>query len=134
MDIYSLSIIFFELFSGKNPFPGNLYEVYQAKISDQKPNLPSNFPSDLKELVFQGFSKEPQERPSIEAFQSALDKMLLAEEQTESSQSVTLPELNSTKERNEVHIPQGVKLGIDINSEDNNARKQLSANLQAGNY
>jgi serine/threonine protein kinase len=74
-DIYSLSIIFFELFSGKNPFPGNLFQVYHAKIENKKPNMPSNFPSDLKELVFKSFSKEPTQRSPLEDFQSALEKM-----------------------------------------------------------
>ncbi len=49
-------------------------------MSDKKPGVPLDFPVDLKELVFQGYSKEPTERPALEDFQSALNKMLAMEE------------------------------------------------------
>jgi serine/threonine protein kinase len=101
VDIYSLSIIFFELFSGKNPFPGNLFQVYQAKISDIKPTVPSNFPSGLKKLVLQSFSKEPKERPQIKDIKLALKKMLKGT-QTRWNQSTTLPAMNSFNEKDEV--------------------------------
>jgi serine/threonine protein kinase len=76
VDIYSLSIIFFELFSGKNPFPGGVYQILVAKIRDERPAMPEDFPSELKELVSQGSSKAPKERPELVHFQSALKKML----------------------------------------------------------
>ena len=49
-------------------------------MSDKKPAVPFDFPVDLKELVFHGYSKEPTERPALEDFQSALNKMLAMEE------------------------------------------------------
>jgi serine/threonine protein kinase len=96
VDIYSLSILFFELLSGKNPFPGDVYQVLLAKMSDKKPAVPSDFPGDLKELVFQGYSKEPRERPALEDFQSALKKMLAVEETQDQ-----LPNLSEKKSSNE---------------------------------
>jgi serine/threonine protein kinase len=72
-DVYSLSILFIELFSGQNPFLG---DAFQAKINDRKTPVPKDFPSKLKELVVRGCSKAPKERPQIEDFQSALNKML----------------------------------------------------------
>ncbi len=132
MDIYSLGIIFFELFSGKNPFPGTVYQIYQAKISDEKPPVPSNFPFHLKELVFQGYSKEPQERPPIEDFQSALNKMLLAEEQTEKNQSITLAEISSLSKRDkQCMFEEKVKLTLYTSSEDKETKPK---DFQAGNY
>ena len=78
-DVYSLTIIIFELFSGINPFPGQIGKIFQAKMSDKKPVIPSDFPSDLRELVIPGWSKDPKERPSIQEFKSALNKMLPVE-------------------------------------------------------
>ena len=75
-DVYSLSIIIFELFSGIDPFPGHIGQIFQAKMSDKKPVVPSGFPLGLKELIPKGWSKEPKERPSIEEFKAVLNKML----------------------------------------------------------
>ncbi len=64
--------------------------------------IPSDFPSDLKELIFRGWSKEPKERPPIETFKSAFNKMLPKEGK---GQSPTLPEDNSPNEKEEKPIP-----------------------------
>ncbi len=105
-----------------------MYQVYQAKISDEKPPVPSNFPFQLKDLVFQGYSKEPQKRPPIEDFQSALNNML-TDEETERNQ--TLQEYNSSFERDEQYITEEeVKLTLDKNSEDKETKPK---DMQAGN-
>jgi serine/threonine protein kinase len=75
-DIYSLAIILFEFFSGMDPFPGNMGQIFQAKNLDEKPKFPSQFPAALKDLVYAGWSKKPRERPAIDNFRSALRSML----------------------------------------------------------
>jgi serine/threonine protein kinase len=80
-DIYSLSILLFELFSGMDPFPGSMGQIWQAKILDDKPEFPSEFPAILKHLVSTGWSKKPRERPEIEKLSSALCLMLKQEEE-----------------------------------------------------
>jgi serine/threonine protein kinase len=75
-DIYSFSIILFELFSGINPFPGNMVKIYQQKLINPQPKIPESFPSDLKDLVSKGCSKEPINRPGLEKFNSTFIKML----------------------------------------------------------
>ena len=70
-------------------------------MSDKKPDVPSDFPSDLKELIHKGWSKEPKERPVIEEFKSALTKML---SRAERDHSQTLPEDNSSNEKEEQHV------------------------------
>ncbi len=99
-DVYSLNIIFIELYSGKNPFPGDTYQVLQAKINGKETKVPKDFPSKLKELVIQGCSKEPKKRPQIKDFQSALSKML-----AETSSFQMLPNLPETKSLNEREVP-----------------------------
>ena len=98
-DIYSLSIILFELFSGIDPFPGHIGQIFQAKMSDQKPVVPSVFPKDLKKLIAKGWSRNPKERPSIEEFKSALNQMLTGEEKEEAKDLVTLPVTNYPNEK-----------------------------------
>ncbi len=78
-DVYSLTIIIFELFSGIDPFPGSFGQIFEAKMTDKKPALPSNFPTDLKELIIKGWSKDPNARPPIDNFKSALMEMLTEE-------------------------------------------------------
>jgi hypothetical protein len=93
-DIYSLTIIIFELFSGVDPFPGNFGQIFEAKRTDKKPAIPSDFPAELKELVIQGWSKEPKERPPLQEFKSALNNMLNVDEKQSivNNNSTTLPE------------------------------------------
>jgi serine/threonine protein kinase len=81
LDIYSLSIILFELFSGTDPFPGSMGQIWQAKIQNEKPEIPSKFPALLKELVLTGWSKKPRERPEIEKISLALNIMEKEEEE-----------------------------------------------------
>jgi hypothetical protein len=100
--VYSLTIIIFELFSGIDPFPGHIGQIFQAKMFDKKPAIPSDFPAELKKLVFQGWSKDPKERPSIQEFKSAFNKMLPKQGK---GQSPTLPEDNSPNEKEEKPIP-----------------------------
>ncbi len=80
-DIYSLAIILFELFSGLDPFPGNIGQIVQAKIQDEKPEFPSEFPAALKCLISDGWSKKPRERPNIDKFRMTLSLMLKQEEE-----------------------------------------------------
>jgi hypothetical protein len=43
-----------------------------AKKYNRKPSIPPDFPYFLKNVVIRGWSKEPNERPSLEKFKSAL--------------------------------------------------------------
>jgi hypothetical protein len=63
-----------------DPFPGNIGQVFQAKNLDEKPKFPAQFPVVLKELVYNGWSKKPRERPEIKKFRFALSVMLEQEE------------------------------------------------------
>jgi serine/threonine protein kinase len=79
-DIYSLSIILFELFSGTDPFPGSMGQIWQAKNLDDKPKIPLEFPAVLENLICDGWSKKPRERPKIERFRLALNMLKQEEE------------------------------------------------------
>jgi hypothetical protein len=101
--VYSLTIIIFELFSGIDPFPGHIGQIFQAKMSDKKPAIPLDFPAELKELVIQGWSKEPKTRPPIQGFKLALNKMLTIEGK---DQCCTFQDNNYTEVKEELQISQ----------------------------
>jgi hypothetical protein len=58
-----------------DPFPGNMGQIYVAKIQNETPEISSQFPAALKDLVEAGWSKKPRERPAIDDFRSALRSM-----------------------------------------------------------
>ncbi len=101
--------------------------------------MPANFPSDLKELVFQSFSIEPKERPLLENFQPVLNKMLTLAG-TEENQYVTRQEVDSLTEKDEQQFPLGeVSIALEEISNkleniptDTDTRKELWTNLEAG--
>jgi serine/threonine protein kinase len=79
-DVYSLSIIVFELFSGIDPFPGTFGQIFESKRLNRKPDMPKDFPSELKYCILNGWSKEAKNRPPLAEFKSALNKMLFKDE------------------------------------------------------
>jgi hypothetical protein len=64
-----------------NPFPGNMGQIWQAKNLDEKPEIPLEFPAALKNLIREGWSKKPGERPEIGKFKTALSLMLKQEKE-----------------------------------------------------
>ncbi len=91
---------------------------------DEKPIIPSDFPSDLKELIHRGWSKEPKERPPIEEFKSAFYNMLPQEER---DHSLALPEDNSSNENKEQPPIPHQEVDLAVQTQD-----ELCTNTEAG--
>ena len=60
MDIFSLGIIIFEIFTGKHPF-GNTQQKQESNIKSNKPELQSNC-RELDDLVRKMICKSPKNR------------------------------------------------------------------------
>ncbi|CAG0893700.1 unnamed protein product, partial [Cyprideis torosa] len=77
VDVYSLSLILFELFTGEDPFKSctSVAQVVAAIMRDQRPQIPSDFPESLKPLLEKGWSKDPLQRPPLIRFREALQKV-----------------------------------------------------------
>jgi serine/threonine protein kinase len=76
-DIYSLSILLYELFSGLDPFPGcDFFAIYGRVLQNQMPDFPADFPSELQYLIEKGWSVNPSERPAVKEFETVLQHMV----------------------------------------------------------
>ena len=77
VDVYSLAIIFYELFSGLDPFPGckTVSQVVMALIQNKRPNFPPNFPDSIKDVIRKGWSKDQKDRPDVKAFRTELKRL-----------------------------------------------------------
>ncbi len=73
-DIYSLSVIVYQMLSGKLPFNGDYVEVMNGHKDQEPPPLEAKkVPKRLKSAVMDSLSKNPDDRPvSAEAFASKL--------------------------------------------------------------
>ncbi len=69
------------MFSGMDPFPGNIGQIYLAKIHNKTPKIPPEFPAALKELFSTGWAIKPEDRPELEKFRSAFCLILKQEEE-----------------------------------------------------
>ncbi len=98
-DIYSLTTILYELFSGTDSFPGTIGQIFEAKQNNTKPEIPSEFPAFLKDLICHGWSKEPKKRPNLQVFKFVLTTML-REEKNEKAQSQNEIENDVIQEKN----------------------------------
>ena len=78
VDIYSLSILLYELYSRElfpflleSPESQSLQEMVNAIRDSIKPKIPRYFPSMISSLITQGWSKDPSERPNLKVFDRA---------------------------------------------------------------
>ena len=75
VDIYSLSILLYELYSRElfpflleSPESQSLQDMVNAIRDSIKPKIPRYFPPIISSLITQGWSKVPSERPNLKEF------------------------------------------------------------------
>jgi serine/threonine protein kinase len=81
-DIFSLSVILFEMFSGQKAEQGlgiNVMMIMLSIVQGKRPKIPAGFPVELKPLVERGWAHEPKERTNLAEFRSVLQSMLRQE-------------------------------------------------------
>ncbi|KAJ5076323.1 serine/threonine-protein kinase ulk3 [Anaeramoeba ignava] len=78
-DVYSLSMIFYQMFSKQEPYKGMPVGRLVLKImKGERPDIEKDFPNDmndLKELIKKGWDETPENRPSLEEFEKCFRKM-----------------------------------------------------------
>jgi len=76
VDVYSLSMVLYEIFSGSEPFQEcDFLQIMGAIFQNKRPTLQSDFPADLGVLVCRGWSSVYSERPKILELQEVLESM-----------------------------------------------------------
>ena len=76
VDIYSLAMILYEVFSGKDAYEGyQMMQIMMAISNKQRPELPDDFPEPLCDPVENGWSQDPNDRSSLDDFKAALKEM-----------------------------------------------------------
>ncbi|KAJ5076625.1 palmitoyltransferase [Anaeramoeba ignava] len=75
-DIFSLSMILYEIFSKQKPF-GNLNPLMITvnMVQGKRPEFPNNFPKGLSELINKSWSLNPKERGTLKEFHECLNWM-----------------------------------------------------------
>lgn len=80
-DVYSFSIVAWELFSGKLSFYGmdkkDILSNLQNGITNPLSDLPNSVPSEIKEIISKCFSNEPSKRFDIHTIIQKLEKIKL---------------------------------------------------------
>jgi len=75
VDVYSLGVLFYRLLAGKLPFSGSEEDVERAILAaEPNPLVRFDVPAAVEALIFQAMRKNPEDRPTTEAFLTALDK------------------------------------------------------------
>ena len=78
-DIYSLGILFYEMTTGKNPFPGRQTPELMKQILDDIPEDPidirTDLPSGLNDLIMRMIEKEKEDRPDVNEVLEELRKI-----------------------------------------------------------
>eukprot|EP01026_Neomeris_dumetosa_P042237 TRINITY_DN3511_c0_g1_i7.p1 TRINITY_DN3511_c0_g1~~TRINITY_DN3511_c0_g1_i7.p1 ORF type:complete len:273 (-),score=38.65 TRINITY_DN3511_c0_g1_i7:22-840(-) len=86
VDIYSLGVIMWEIWTMQRPWEGeNMVAISYKVVNEQKrPEMPSNVPPRLKTLIESCWEDDPQRRPSARDVQRMLEWMI---EETNFTQS-----------------------------------------------
>ena len=74
VDIYSLSIVFWQMLTGQHdPYPGvSRWRLAQAVIGGQRPVFPPETPAAFRCLLERGWAADPATRPTAKEMSEAL--------------------------------------------------------------
>jgi len=78
-DVYSLSVILYELFSGvaaETELGETIIEIIKAVLNGTRPKITTDMPKTLAKLIEKGWSGRPDERPDLEKFRDELLDMM----------------------------------------------------------
>ncbi|OKI26185.1 serine/threonine-protein kinase [Streptomyces sp. CB03911] len=91
-DLYSIGVVCYELLTGEPPFLGeSVLEVALRHIRDPAPELPSDVPSAVRELVAKALAKRPEDRFADAAAMAAAARAALADGAAAAAPTVRVP-------------------------------------------
>lgn len=106
-DLYSLTVIIYEMLSGYPPFRGNTQWEILAQIVHNKPDIPGHLPAPIQDFLRKGLAKDPGER-----FQDAEEMRLTLQSMAKSGPQShkPLPVAAPARHVNLVHSPNAIIL------------------------
>lgn len=79
-EVYSLGLIFFEVFAERPAFEGETAaDIARSREHHFPPALPSHLPSSLTQLIVSMLDRQPEKRPTLETVMSVLSVLVSAE-------------------------------------------------------
>ena len=64
IDIYSLGVTFWEIWTGEDPYSDlNTFQIYSAVSAGRRPEMPNNAPAGFKTIVAEAWAQQEEERP-----------------------------------------------------------------------
>eukprot|EP01118_Nematostelium_gracile_P011053 TRINITY_DN3888_c0_g1_i4.p1 TRINITY_DN3888_c0_g1~~TRINITY_DN3888_c0_g1_i4.p1 ORF type:complete len:161 (-),score=31.23 TRINITY_DN3888_c0_g1_i4:72-554(-) len=78
-DIYSYSLIVWEMISNEEPFEGYSYSKMYARVgmNGERPDVPKHCPSDLANLITTCWSQDPLTRPMMKDVVITLEQLAM---------------------------------------------------------
>lgn len=88
-DVYSFSILLWEMLSLSKPYGGMEGNDVKEAVAHQalRPKIPKEWPSQIRMLLKYGWAKRPEDRPTMAQIKDTLEKMLVALASESSRQS-----------------------------------------------
>ncbi len=76
-DIYSVGMLTWEVFTGKQPFSQHAHDKYLAQriCHGERPLIPVEIPDFYKEIMWNCWNPDPLQRPSAQELYSAIDEI-----------------------------------------------------------
>ncbi len=82
VDMYSLAITFWEIWTGEDPYQAeemSVFKMYEYVGQGRRPRLPERIPSGMKDLINKCWENDPKARPKASEVTKILEKVILEE-------------------------------------------------------
>lgn len=106
VDVYSFSIVLWELLTNRMPFEGmsNLQAAYAAAFKQVRPSIPDDLPNDLVFILQSCWAEDPNIRPNFTQIVRMLNTFLFTLPGCPQSSVLTLMSSNSSKESGDARL------------------------------
>ena len=76
-DVYSLSIVCWEIISLETLYEGVAYMDIQRRVCDGtlRPSVPRNWPGSLRDILEEGWNHDPKKRPTAKSLHNVLSSL-----------------------------------------------------------
>jgi serine/threonine protein kinase len=139
VDIFSLTVILYELFSkcpAEAGLGSNAMQIMLSIVQGRRPTIPPEFPTTLKPLIARGWSPNPRERPALVEFRTVFQAMapplVLKETESADTQKVSIVQQSAEVSKDAFPLPM-ISLKWNTSCEILNSlvlRKQMVENMK----